>query len=47
MVWEDHILGGHRRVEAAGQETRRFKLVMRIYGYDECTGWLDEQPKEL
>ena len=46
MVWEDHILGGHRRVEAAGKEPRMFESVMRIYNYDESTGWLDEQPRE-
>ena len=46
MVWEDHILGGHRRVEVAGKEPKMFRSVMRIYDYDESTVWLDEQLKE-
>lgn len=46
MVWEDHILGGHRRGEAVGEEARRSKLVMRMYDYNESTVRLNEQSKE-
>lgn len=46
MVWEDHILGGHRRGEAAGKEARRSKSVMTMYEYNESTVCLNEQSKE-
>ena len=43
MVWEDHILGGHRRGDAAGEETRRYKSVMTIYDYNGSTVCLNKQ----
>ncbi len=46
MVWEDHILGGHRRGEAVGEETRRFRSITTIYNYIDSTECLKEQPKE-
>ena len=42
MVWEDHILGGHRRGEAAGEEARRLKSMMTIWDYNDSTVCLNE-----
>ena len=47
MVWEDHILGGHRRGGVAGEEARRSKSVMAMYEYSESTVCLKEKSKEF
>ena len=46
MVWEDHILGGHRHGEAVGEKARRFRSAVTIYSYNESTRCLKGQLNE-